>query len=25
LKLVDSCNGILVEVYVYMGPCYRYP
>ncbi len=21
LKLVDSCNGIVVEVYVYMGPC----
>lgn len=20
-KLMDSCNGILVEVYVYMGPC----
>lgn len=21
LKVMDSCNGILVEVYVYMGPC----
>lgn len=21
LKLVDSCNGIVVQVYVYMGPC----